>query len=190
MKLRIFKKPIIMLATCSTLTVVSCKSLYDMRNYSKSSAKGAISGEDWAYSYGYTNPEAKLADGQEIMIVLVTAKPKHNCPTEDDKLPDSREIAIAIDGKAGEMKIGAPSDRLETEEDLFTYRKIDRQASVAFYDPSKKESLQYKFATSGKIKITKITGETIEGSVLAKVDKTVYVNGKFKAKVCKYGQLN
>lgn len=168
----------------------ACRSLYDLNNYAKSSAKGAISGKDWNFLYGYTNPEAKLADGQEIMIVLVSGKTKHACPAEDEKLPDPREIAIAIDGKLGEMKIGTPSDRLETEDDVFTYRKIDRQASVAFFDPTRPTNQQYRFANTGKVKITKITPDSIEGAVVAKIDKSSFINGKFKAKVCKYGQLN
>lgn len=169
---------------------LGCKSLYDFRGYSKSSVKGYISGSEWNYVYAYTNPEAKLAEGQEIMIVLATGKPKHACPDADDKLPDPREVAVAIDGKPGEMKIGAPSDRLETNDDAFTYRKVERQASVAFIDPSKAKDDQYKFATSGKVKITKINMDSIEGAIVAKVNKTMFINGRFKAKVCKYGQLN
>lgn len=183
-------KATILIASAFALLFASCKSLYDLRNYSKSSAKGAVSGEEWTYGYAYTNPEAQLAEGQEIMIVLVTSKPKHACPASDDKLPDQREVAIAIDGKTGEMKIGGRSDRLETEDDLFTYRKIERQATVAFFDPTQTEKNQYKFATSGKVKITKITNEVIEGAVLAKIDRSAFVNGRFKVKVCKYGQLN
>lgn len=172
------------------LAFSSCKSLYDLKNYSKSSAKGNISGQEWSYAYAYTNPEAKLADGQEIMIVLVTGKPKHACPDNGDQLPDAREVAIAIDGKTGEMRIGAPTDRLETSDDVFTYRKTERQATVAFFDPSKPKDEQYRFATSGKVRITKLTSEVIEGAVLAKINKVSFVNGRFKAKVCKYGQLN
>ncbi len=173
-----------------SIQILGCKSLYDFKNYSKSNVKGNISGTEWTYAYAYTNPEAKLADGQEIMIVLVTAKPKNACPDVNDKLADQREVAIAIDGKIGEMKIGAASDRLETSDDMFTYRKLDRQASVAFFDPSKPNDEQYKFATSGKVKITKISKETIEGAILAKINRSIFVNGRFKAKVCKYGQLN
>jgi len=185
---KIVKSSILFLIMAMHLS--TCKSLYDLKNYSKSSAKGNISGVEWIYAYAYTNPEAKLAEGQEIMIVLATGKPKHACPDTGDQLPDAREVAVAIDGKMGEMKIGAPSDRLETANDMFSYRKTERQAAVAFFDPSKPTDEQYKFATSGKVKITKMTNEVIEGAVLAKVNKTSFINGRFKAKVCKYGQLN
>lgn len=170
--------------------IISCKSLYDLKSYTKAPAKGSVSGEDWAYAYGYTDPEAKLPEGQEMMIVLTTGKPKHACPDESDKLPDAREVAIAIDGKTGEMKLGGSSGRYETEDDLFTYKKSNRQASVAFHDPNLPESQRFKFATTGKVKITKITPDTIEGAVVAKIDKNQFVNGQFKAKRCKYGQLN
>ena len=173
-----------------SLQFLSCKSLYDFRNYSKSSVKGNISGAEWNFGYAYTNPEAKLAEGQEIMIVLLTGKPKNACPDVNDAVPDPREVAIAIDGKTGEMKIGAASDRLETSDDMFTYRKVERQASVAFFDPSKPKDEQYTFATSGKVKITKLNKEVIEGAIVAKVNRATFVNGRFKAKVCKYGQLN
>jgi hypothetical protein len=170
--------------------ISSCKTLFDLKNYSKSSAKGSISAKDWIYSYGYTDPEAKLADGQEMMIVLTTAKPKHACPNPEDAVLDAREVAIAIDGKLGEMKLGSKSGKYETQEDLFTYKKEERQATVAFHDPGQAESQQYKFATTGKIKITKITPDSIEGAVVAKYDKNHFINGQFKAKICKYGQLN
>ena len=124
------------------------------------------------------------------MIVLTSGKTRFACPDGKDQLADPREVAIAIDGKPGEMKIGLASDRLETADDTFTYRKVERQASVAFFDPSKPKADQYKFATSGKVKITKINKDVIEGAVLAKVNRSMFVNGKFKAKVCKYGQLN
>ena len=184
------KLRIVLSATAATCLVISCKSLYDLKSYAKAAAKGSVSGQDWAYAYAYTDPEAKLPDGQEIMIVLTTAKPKHACPDESDKLADAREIAIAIDGKKGEMKLGVSSGRFETEEDMFTYKKTNRQASVAFHDPSLAGSQQFKFATSGKVRITKITADTIEGALVAKIDKNQYVNGQFKAKICKYGQLN
>jgi hypothetical protein len=172
------------------LTSTSCKSLYDLKNYSKSSAKGSISGREWTFAYAYTDPEAKLPDGMETMIVLLTAKPKHACPTEDDKVADAREVAIAVDGKTGEMKIGRKSGRFETEDDMFTYTKAERHASVAFHNPSMPDGQQYVFATSGKVKITRKTPDLIEGAVVAKLNENQFVNGQFKAKVCKYGQLN
>jgi len=169
----------------------SCKTtLYDFKNYSTSSAKGSISGQEWNYAYAYTDPEAKLPEGQEFMIVLVTGATKTACPDRSDQLPDAREVVISIDGKLGEMKIGARSSRLETEDDAFRYVKTERQASLAFFDPSLPEKDQYRFAKSGKVKITTLTKDTVEGSVLAKISKSFFVNGRFKAKVCKYGQLN
>ena len=174
----------------SLLGLISCKSFYDLKNYSKSSTKGIISAQEWSFVYAYTDPEAKLPDGMETMIVLLTAKPKHACPTEDDKVADGREVAIAVDGKPGEMKIGGRSGRFETEEDLFTYNKAERHASVAFHDPSLPANQSYIFATTGKVKITKQTPDVIEGAVVAKLSQDQFVNGQFKAKVCKYGQLN
>jgi hypothetical protein len=90
----------------------------------------------------------------------------------------------------GELKIAARSARLETEDDMFEQVKQQRQASAAFFDPSLPQSEQYKFARTGKIKITKLTSEFIEGSIVAKVSRNMFINGKFRAKVCKYGQLN
>lgn len=177
-------------ALISAFLTISCKSLYDLKSYAKAPAKGSISGRDWSYSYAYTDPEAKLPEGQEMMIVLATGKTKHACPDESDKLPDAREVAIAIDGRTGEMRLGAPSGRFETEDDLFAYKKTSRQASVAFHDPNLPEKQRFKFVTNGKVKITKISADSIEGSVLAKIDKNQFVNGQFKAKICKYGQLN
>jgi hypothetical protein len=177
-------------ALAATLNLSHCKSLYDLKNYSKSPLKGVISNSEWSYAYAYTDPEAKLPDGQKMMIVLVTGQPKHACPDQTDKLPDAREVAISIDGKVGEMKIGQKSGRFETEDDQFTYTKTERQASVAFHDPTLPENQQYKFATSGKVKINKITSDSIEGVVLAKISRNSFINGQFKAKVCKFGQLN
>jgi hypothetical protein len=174
---------------CFTM-LPSCKSLYDFKGYLKSNAKGAISGSEWAYSYAYTDPEAELPEGQQFMIVLVSAKPKNACPDKSEQIGDGREAIISIDGKLGEMKIAARSARLETEDDMFEQVKQQRQASAAFFDPSLPQSEQYKFARSGKIKITKLTSEFIEGSIVAKVSRSMFINGKFRAKVCKYGQLN
>jgi hypothetical protein len=169
--------------------VTSCKSLYEYKNYSTSSAKGVISGDKWSYEYAFTNPEAKLTDGQEIMIVLITGKPNSPCPKPSDLPEDAREVLIAVDGKRGEMKIGASSSALKSDSDAFIYRKPTRSTMVAFLDPSKDKYEQYKFATSGKVKITKISKDTIEGAVVAKVDASMFVNGRFKAKVCNYSQL-
>lgn len=175
---------------CLVAMLSSCKSLYDFKGYSKSSAKGAISGEEWSYGYAYTDAEAKLSEGQQYLVVLATGKGKNACPDKSESLPDAREVIIAIDGKAGEMKIGGRSNVLETEEDMFTYVKVERQASVAFFDPSLPEAEQYQFAKSGKVRITTINKDVIEGSILAKVNRTLFVNGRFRAKVCKYGQVN
>jgi hypothetical protein len=73
---------------------------------------------------------------------------------------------------------------------MFAYKKKVRQASVAFNDPSLPGDQRYIFATTGKVKITRITPDTIEGAVVAKLNQNQFVNGQFKAKVCKYGQLN
>jgi len=177
------------LILCIT-TFPSCKSLYDFKGYLKSNVKGAISGTEWAYSYAYTDPEAELPEGAEYMIVLVSAKPKNACPEKSEKIGDGREAIIAIDGKLGEMKIGARSNRLETEDDMFEQVKEERQTSVAFFDPAQPATEQYKFARSGKVKITSLNSEFIEGSIVAKVNRKMFINGKFRAKVCKYGQLN
>jgi hypothetical protein len=174
----------------ASLSLASCKSLYDLKSYSKSSARGAISGNDWVYGYGYTDPEAKLPNGMKHMIVLMTAKPKNACPDVNDQVPDAREVAITIDGKVGEMKLGGNSGNYETEEDLFTYKKQERKAIVALHDPSQPPEKQYAFATSGKVKIIKITADYIQGAVVGKIDPDHFVNGQFKVKICKYGQLN
>jgi hypothetical protein len=180
----------LILMICAITILNSCKSLYDLKGYSKSSLKGSLTGKEWAYAYGYTDPEAKLPEGMEMMIVLTTGKAKHACPDESDRLADPREVAITIDGKPGESRVGGASGKYETEDDLFTYKKIERKASVAFHDPSLPEAQQYMFAKSGKVKITKITATTVEGAVVAKIDPERFVNGQFKAKICKYGQLN
>jgi hypothetical protein len=170
--------------------IAGCKSFYDLNSYAKSKMKGSIGTTDWQYAYGYTDPEAKLPDGMEIMIILTTAKPKHACPDVNDKLPDAREVVITIDGKPGEMKIGGSTGRLETEDDMFTYKKSERVAQVSFFDPSQPESKRFLFATRGKVKISKITANSIEGAIVAKLDQGNFANGQFKAKICKYGQLN
>jgi hypothetical protein len=172
------------------ITISGCKSLYHKSNYSKESALGAISGNDWRFGYGYTDPEAKRPDGIEYMIVLTTKKPKNGCPTPEDKVADRREVIIGIDGKVGEMKIGARDSSYETSEDSFTYQKPTRAGSVAFFDPAKQPKKQFSFATSGKIKVLKITNNSIEGLVVAKNSPEQFVNGRFKAKICKWGQLN
>ncbi len=169
---------------------ISCKSFYDLNNYAKSKTKGSINTGEWQYVYGYTDPEAKLPDGMEIMIILTTAKSKHACPNLTNKLTDPREVVITVDGKPGEMKIGGSTNRLETEDDMFSYKKIERIAQVSFHDPSLPESKRFLFATRGKVKISKITTNSIEGAVVAKFDQKNFVNGQFKAKICKYGQLN
>jgi hypothetical protein len=173
-----------------SVLICSCSTLYDVDNYLKSKATGSLSAKDWQHFYGYTDPEAKLPDGMEIMIILTTAKPKYACPRETDKLADPREVIITIDGKPGEMKIGGNSNRYETEDDLFTYKKTDRLAQVSFHDPEQAATQRFLFATRGKVKITKITAKSIEGVLVAKRDKSNFVNGQFKAKICKYGQLN
>jgi hypothetical protein len=175
---------------CLSAMLPGCKTLYDFKGYAKSDAKGVISGDEWTYSYAYTDPEAQLSEGQSYLIVLVTASPKDACPDKSDRVGDGREVIIAIDGKTGEMKIGGRSDKLETEDDMFTYVKPERQASVAFFDPNLPEGEQYKFARSGKVRISILNKELIEGSVLAKINRKLFVNGKFRAKVCKYGQVN
>jgi hypothetical protein len=179
-----------LLLICLSAMLAGCKSLYDFKNYSKSDAKGTISGEEWAYAYAYTDPEARLSEGQTHLIVLVTASPKDACPDKSELVGDGREVIIAIDGKTGDMKVGGRSEKLETEADAFTYVKPERQASVAFFDPNLPNTEQYKFARSGKVRISTISKNTIEGSVLAKINRKIFVNGKFKAKVCKYGQVN
>jgi hypothetical protein len=170
--------------------LLSCKSRYDFKGYLKSNAAGAISGKEWAYIYAYTDADAKLPEGQEYLIVLVSEQPKNACPEKGEKVGDGREILITIDGRKGEMKIGARSSRLETEDDMFEQVKESRHTSVAFYDPTLSKNKQYRFAKSGKVKINKINSEVIQGSVIAKINKKVFINGRFEAKICKYGQLN
>lgn len=174
----------------SVLLLGSCKSLYDRDSFVKTPAKGAIGGPEWSYVYGYTDAEAKLPEGAEYLIVLNAAKPTHACPTPDDKLKDGREAALAIDGKVGQMLLGVRSGQYETADDAFTYQKKVRTGSVAFFDPTKPTDKQYQFATSGKIKILKISATEIEGLVVAKFSRENFINGRFKAKVCKWGQLN
>lgn len=180
----------ILLAVLSAGSFIHCKSLYDRNGYMKSPAAGAVTGDDWAYAYAYTDAEAKLPEGVEHIIVLKTQKPKNSCPSEDDVVKDRREVVIGIDGKLGEMAIGSSSGQYETSEDTFNYTKPRRSGTVAFLDPSNSTKNQYKFATSGKIKIIKISADLIEGMVVAKLNPGHFVNGKFKAKVCKWGQLN
>ena len=168
----------------------ACRSLYDKNNYVKAAASGAIGTTEWKYGYAYTDPEAKLPDGIEVMIVLATRKPKNACPTPNDTVQDNREVVIGIDGKLGEMFIGGRTGEYETGDDLFTYNKPRRFGSVAFVQPAIEEKKQYQFASTGKIKITKMTDTSIEGFVVAKANPSLFVNGKFTAKICKWGQLN
>ncbi len=168
----------------------ACKSLYDQTTYSKSKAVGLISNADWSYGYAYTDPDAKLPEGQQIMIVLTVEKPKHACPDAADLVGDGRNISISFDGNIGEMKIGAPSDALENEDTMFRAAKSIRNATVAFQDPNLPVGKQFIFATRGKVKITKISPQLIQGAFVAKFNEKNFGNGQFKAKVCKHGQLN
>lgn len=177
---------ILSLALCST----ACRSLYDLKNYVKTPAAGAVSDEEWKYAYAYTDAEAKRPDGIEYIIVLKTQRLKNACPDEKDIASDPREVIIGIDGKVGEMAIGGRTGQFETSEDAFTYTKQRRTGSVAFLDPQQPEDKQYQFATTGKIRISKLTKDVIEGAVVAKASPEYFVNGRFKAKVCKWGQLN
>lgn len=168
----------------------ACKSLYDLDTYSKAKAAGKISDGDWTYGYAYTDPDAKLPAGQEIMIVLLVEKPKHACPDAADLIGDKRNISISFDGKIGDMIIGGPTDALETEDSLFNAEKSVRHATVAFQNPNFAEGKQYLFASRGKLKITKITPKFIQGSLVAKFNESNFGNGQFKAKFCIHGQLN
>jgi hypothetical protein len=176
------------LCLCSSLS--GCKSLYDRDTYVKAPVKGALGGSEWSYIYGYTDAEAKLPEGSEHLLVLTPIKPPHACPEPGDKKKDGREVSIAIDGKVGEMIIGARSDRYETADDAFTYKKKSRLGSAAFFDPKKSSDKQYQFATTGKIRILKISATEIEGMIVAKLNPDNFINGRFKAKICKWGQLN
>ncbi|MCX6125334.1 MAG: hypothetical protein NTV34_11405 [Proteobacteria bacterium] len=180
----------LILLLCFLPILDACRSLYDKNNYVKAAASGAIGANEWKYGYAYTDPEAKLPDGIEVMIVLATRKPKNACPTPSDSVLDNREVVIGIDGKLGEMFIGGRTGEYETGDDLFTYNKSKRSGSVAFVEPANEKKKQYQFASSGKIKITKMTDALIEGFVVAKASPSLFVNGKFTAKICKWGQLN
>ena len=168
----------------------ACKSRYDLNTYSKSKAAGKISEGDWSYGYAYTDPDAKLPAGQEVMLVLLVEKPKHACPDASDLVGDKRNISISFDGKIGDMIIGGATDALETEDTLFSAEKSTRHATVAFQNPSFPEGKQYLFASRGKLKITKITPKIIQGAFVAKFDENNFGNGQFKAKICVHGQLN
>ena len=124
------------------------------------------------------------------MIILTPEKPKHACPDTKDKVGDAREVIITIDGKLGEMKVNPKGTRVEGTDEMFSYKKEVRSSSVAFLNPNLKKEDQYKFAKTGKIKITKKAPDMIEGLVLAKFDPDNFINGKFRAKICKWGQLN
>jgi len=172
------------------LQLNSCKSLYDRTSFVKSPASGEASNHPWTYVYGFTDADSKRPEGISHIIVLMTSKTKNACPDASERGRDARELIIGIDGKLGEMKIGGKSGKYETSEDLFSYTKSERQGSAAFFDPKGPPSKQYQFATSGKIKITKISKTFIEGFILAKVNPDNFANGRFKAKICKWGQLN
>ncbi len=174
----------------TTLQVYSCKSLYDRTSYVKSAASGQTSSKPWTFVYGFTDAEAKKPEGVSHIIVLLTSKTKNACPDASERGGDGRELIVGIDGKLGEMKIGGKSGKYETSDDFFSYTKSERQGSAAFFDPKKPPSSQYQFATAGKIKITKISKTSIEGFVLAKVNPDNFANGRFKAKICSWGQLN
>lgn len=167
-----------------------CRSLYDRSDYVKSPVKGQISASDWLYVYAYTDAEAKKPDGIAHILVLTTRKPTNGCPSQDNTVTGHKELIIGIDGKVGEMTVGGKSGEYESSDEMFTYKKAQRKGTVAFFDASKQGTAQYQFATNGKIKITKITATTIEGFVLARINPDNYANGKFKAKLCKWGQLN
>ena len=147
--------PLLFAWTFLAMTLIGCRSFYDLTTYSKAAAKGAISANDFTVLYGYTDPEAKLPDGQEYMMILTPAKPKHACPDSSDKLHDSRELIATIDGKIGEMVVNPQGTRIESEETMFSYKKESRTSSVAFLNPSLPKEDQYKFAKTGKIKLTK-----------------------------------
>lgn len=168
----------------------SCKSLYDIDNYVPKPASGLFASEAWNFAYGFTDPEAKLPDGFDTMIILVSSKPKSNCPDRDDPLLSGKEIAIAIESKSGESHILQNSGAFETEDDLFRYEKQKRVTSVAFIDHNESEQKRYRFATKGKVKILRKSKTDIEGSIMAKFSKSFYINGKFRAKICQFGQLN
>lgn len=170
--------------------ISSCHSLYDLKNYVKTPAAGVISDREWNYAYGYTDAEAKRPEGIEYIIVLKTQRLKNACPDEKDIAKDPREVIIGVDGKVGEMIVGGRSGQYETPDDAFTYTKQKRMGSVAFLDPQKPADQQYQFATSGKIRVSKLTKDMIEGAVVAKLNPNHFVNGRFKAKICKWGQLN
>ena len=162
----------------------------DPNTYLKSPVNGSIGSRPWTYIYAHTDAEAKRPDGIKHILVLTASKPKSGCPDRSETLSDSRELILGIDGKLGEMKVGVKTGNYETEEELFKYSKIQRQATIAFFDPTLQASDQYKFATSGKIKILKITKTLIEGQLVAQFPSDGYINGKFRAKICKWGQLN
>jgi hypothetical protein len=167
-----------------------CSTLYDKKNFIKGPATGEFSGKKWTFMYGYTDAESKKPDGVAHLIVLVSAKPDFPCPRDSDKLADQREVIIGVDGKAGEMVIGGRSGQYETDEDTFTYTRSKRQGNAGFFDPKAPVKNQYTFAKSGKIRVTKITADTIEGYVLAKNNPNQFINGRFSAKICKWGQLH
>ncbi len=180
---RFFVTSLSLLWICS-----SCKSLYDRNTFLKESAQGNLSDEEWAFVLGYTDAEAKRPEGVSHILVLMPNKTKFACPRDSDKTK-SKEVVIAIDGKLGDMVIGGDSGQYETGE-MFKYKPITRNANVSFFDPNMPSGKEYVFAKSGRVRITKMTKDLIEGFVLAKASPSNFVNGRFKVKLCRWGQLN
>jgi hypothetical protein len=174
----------------TSVLATSCRSLYDSNQYLKDPALGKIAKQDWNFLYGYTDAETKRPEGIDYIIVLQSIKPSYACPNAEDPDQQTPQVVVGIDGKLGDLKIGGKSGKYETGEDVFKYSKTERKGTAAFFDPKKKQSNPYTFATTGKIRVTKISEQFIEGYIVAKYNPEYFINGKFKAKVCKWGQLH
>ncbi len=181
----------IRLAIILALGLVSCaSSRAEIETLLNENLSGTLNAQPWQFVYGYTDPEARLPEGQAHMIVLLATRPKINCPDEKTPLTDTRAVVFTIPAKPTLLGIGKKALAKKSEYG-FDGDPLERvaQGAMAFSFGTKPKRAM-KSASTGLIKITSITSTQIRGQIFGKIDAQNYVNGQFIARVCQYGQIN
>lgn len=141
------------------------------KTYVNQDLYGVIDGKLWNYKHAYIDPSIKTPEEEDLVLVFLPFKPKNPC----DKSAQEQAGVATVMATAPNSKLAVMLERGTSRMLQFHFEREGRQFVTS--------------AKIGKLKLTKLGSDRVQGKLLAKYNKRLWVAGNFEAVVCDYREM-
>lgn len=142
------------------------------KNYVNQDLYGVIDGKLWTYKHAYVDPSIATPEEEDLVVVFLPFKPKNPC----DKAAHEQAGVTSVMATAPNSTLAVMLERGTSRMLQFHFERQGRQFVTS--------------AKVGKLKLTKLGTDKLQGKLLAKYNNKLWVAGNFEAVICDYRDMH